>query len=240
MGTISVIDADSVIQTIQEPNVNGATNAANSSPVALATDQMTVLAAASLQVTGNTSLASILANTPTLGQKTSSGSVPIVIASDQSTLPVSISSIALPTGASTSALQITGNTTLSSILTNTPSLGQAAMTASVPVVLASNQSSIPVSTPLAGPIAGQKVIAVTNTAVALPNVVLVNGITITAHSTNTGNLFVGASGVLTTDDGTGNGYRLMPGASVAYACANANTVYINGANVGDFVYYAGN
>lgn len=59
-----------------------------------------------------------------------------------------VDSSALPTGASTLAAQTTGNTSLSSIDGKTPSLGQAAMAASVPVVLASNQSSIPVAATL--------------------------------------------------------------------------------------------
>jgi len=45
----------------------------------------------------------------------------------------------------TSALQATGNTSLSSIDTKTPALGQAVMASSSPVVIASNQSSIPVA-----------------------------------------------------------------------------------------------
>lgn len=53
--------------------------------------------------------------------------------------------VSLPTGASTSALQTTGNTSLSSIDTKTPALGQALMAASSPVTIASNQSAIPVS-----------------------------------------------------------------------------------------------
>lgn len=47
--------------------------------------------------------------------------------------------ISLPTGASTSALQTTGNTSLASIDTKTPSLGQALAAASVPVVLTAAQ-----------------------------------------------------------------------------------------------------
>src|SRR5882672_7236224 len=53
--------------------------------------------------------------------------------------------ISLPTGASTSALQTTGNSSLSSIDTKTPSLGQAVMASSVPVAIASNQSAIPIN-----------------------------------------------------------------------------------------------
>lgn len=51
------------------------------------------------------SLASIDTKTPTQGQKTMAASSPVVIASDQSTLPVSAASLPLPTGASTAALQ---------------------------------------------------------------------------------------------------------------------------------------
>lgn len=53
--------------------------------------------------------------------------------------------VSLPTGASTSALQTTGNSSLSSIDSKTPALGQAVMAASSPVVIASNQSAIPVT-----------------------------------------------------------------------------------------------
>lgn len=63
----------------------------------------------------------------------------------QATQPISAASLPLPTGAATSALQTTGNTSLSSIDTKTPALGQAAMSASSPVVIASNQSAVPVS-----------------------------------------------------------------------------------------------
>lgn len=53
--------------------------------------------------------------------------------------------VSLPTGASTSALQTTGNSSLSSIDGKLNSLGQKTMAASVPVVIASDQSTIPVS-----------------------------------------------------------------------------------------------
>lgn len=67
----------------------------------------------------------------TLGQKTMAASLAVAIASDQSALPVtgtffqatqpvSAASLPLPAGASTSALQTTGNTSLSSIDTKVP------------------------------------------------------------------------------------------------------------------------
>lgn len=61
------------------------------------------------------------------------------------TVPVSAAALPLPTGASTAALQTSGNSSLSSIDTKTLAAGQATMAASSPVVIASNQSTIPVS-----------------------------------------------------------------------------------------------
>ena len=58
---------------------------------------------------------------------------------------VNVDSSALPTGASTSALQTTGNTSVASIDTKTPTLGQKTSSGSSPVVIASDQSAVPVS-----------------------------------------------------------------------------------------------
>jgi hypothetical protein len=57
-------------------------------------------------------------------------------------LQVDVLSSALPTGAATAANQTTANTSLSSIDGKTPSLGQATSAASVPVVIASDQSGV--------------------------------------------------------------------------------------------------
>lgn len=54
-------------------------------------------------------------------------------------LPVSAASLPLPSGASTSAKQDTGNTSVASIDSKTPALGQALATSSVPVVLPAAQ-----------------------------------------------------------------------------------------------------
>lgn len=53
--------------------------------------------------------------------------------------------VSLPTGASTAALQTTGNTSLSSINGKLNSLGQKTAAASMPVVLASDQPTLPTS-----------------------------------------------------------------------------------------------
>lgn len=178
----------------------------------------------------------------TNGQATSANSSPVVPASDWTPN--------LPTGASTSANQATANTalatanaSLATVVTNTgriPAQGQAAMAGSLPVVLASNQPAIPTTTPLAAPITGQIKIAVTNTAVQLPSNVLVNGIVIKAKTTNAvAGAFIGGAGVTTTDDGTGTGYKIVPGEAMSFAVPNSNTIYING-TANDVFYYGGN
>jgi hypothetical protein len=86
-----------------------------------------------LQTTGNASLGSIDSKTPALGQALAAASVPVVLPAAQistltpqtnaltdtqlraSAVPVSIGTLPLPTGGATSALQTTGNASLSSI-----------------------------------------------------------------------------------------------------------------------------
>jgi hypothetical protein len=114
----------------------------------------------------DTSVNSLLKPTSTLSAVTTLGSITntVVIKADTAvnqtnalkvdgsatTQPISASSLPLPTGASTSALQTTGNSSLSSIDAKTPALGQSTMSGSTPVVIASNQSSIPVSATQSG------------------------------------------------------------------------------------------
>lgn len=81
---------------------------------------------------------------PTVGQKTMSSSIPVVLSSDQSTIPISAASLPLPTGAAT-------ETTLAGVLTTTAfqarinTLGQKTMANSTPVVLSSDQTAIPIT-----------------------------------------------------------------------------------------------
>lgn len=128
------------------PNVNihdsaganillGQKTMALSVPVVIASDQSAV-------PVSNANLVSIDGKLNSLGQKASAGSVPVVLASDQSTIAISAASLPLPTGAATAANQVTGNASLSSIDGKLNSLGQKTMAASVPVVLASDQSPI--------------------------------------------------------------------------------------------------
>lgn len=61
------------------------------------------------------------------------------------TQPISAAALPLPAGAATSSLQTAGNASLASIDTKIPAQGQAVMAASLPVVIASNQTAIPVT-----------------------------------------------------------------------------------------------
>ena len=130
------------------------------SPIPISAESLplpTGAATAANQSTTNSSLASIDLKLPSL---TVGNRVPVDIGGDGSItitsgtitvqneveikndtgnpVPVSATSLPLPTGAST-------ETTLSSIDTKTPELGQAVMTGSVPVAIASDQSPLEVS-----------------------------------------------------------------------------------------------
>ena len=92
-----------------------------------------------------TTLAALEARTPGLGQAVMASSTPVVIASNQTTLPVSAASLPLPAGGSTSALQTTGNNSLASIDAGIPNaLGTAVIASSMPVNIASDQV-VPIS-----------------------------------------------------------------------------------------------
>ena len=90
-------------------------------------------------------LATIDTSTSSIDTKITTTANGIKVDGSAVTQPVSATSLPLPTGASTSALQTTGNSSLSSIDGKLNSLGQKTMAASVPVVLASDQSAIPVT-----------------------------------------------------------------------------------------------
>ena len=82
----------------------------NSHVIKANTDSVTIVS--SVLPTGaatETTLNAINTKTPALGQALSAASVPVVLASDQSTVPVSIASVPLPTGAATAANQTNGS-----------------------------------------------------------------------------------------------------------------------------------
>lgn len=104
--------------------------------------------------TSNENLVSVSGVAITLGQKASTASLPVVIASDQSTLPISAASLPLPTGASTSALQTAGNSSLGTIASNTTNILQTETAPGTPASFAltvqGNTSSVPIPVSISG------------------------------------------------------------------------------------------
>lgn len=116
-------------------------------PVSLASAPTTPVTGTFWQATQPVSLASA-PTTPVTGtfwQATQPISGTVTANAGSGTQAVSAAALPLPSGASTSAKQDTGNTSVGNIDTKTPALGQALMAASSPVVIASNQSAVPVS-----------------------------------------------------------------------------------------------
>lgn len=79
---------------------------------------------------------------------------------------------------------------------------------------------------------------VSGTATALEDNALLNGVIISAKTTNAGPVMIGTSDVTVTSDGTGNGYILEPGGSVSFAVSNTNVLYVVGTG-GDVISFAG-
>lgn len=101
-------------------------------------------ATASGQATAQTTLTSINNKIPAQGAAAIAASTPVNIASDQ-VVPVSASSLPLPTGAATETTLALVNTHANSLDSKINTQGQKTMAASTPVVLASDQSAIPIS-----------------------------------------------------------------------------------------------
>ena len=79
---------------------------------------------------------------------------------------------------------------------------------------------------------------VTGSAAALTTQAVQNGVTIKAKSTNTGRVFVGGATVATTDDGSGNGFALLPGEAISLPVSTTAGIYIVG-TASDIIYVIG-
>lgn len=99
------------------PITEGQKTMANSIPVVIASDQSAIPVTFVPSGTQNINVTQYGGVATTLGQKASTASIPVVIASDD-TVAISAAALPLPAGASTSALQTTGNTSLSTIASN--------------------------------------------------------------------------------------------------------------------------
>lgn len=78
-------------------------------------------------------------------------------------------------------------------------------------------------------------IAVTGTAIPLSSdTAPINDVLISAPSTNTGIIYIGASSVTNTAGAAGNGYRLESGKDISIPAKQLSDLYING-TAGDYV-----
>lgn len=214
-----------------------------------------------LQTDGNASLTSIDGKFGSLGQKAMTGSAPVVIASDQSAVPVSgtfwqatqpvsgtvtatqgtspwvtsatqsgtwnitdiSGTVSLPTGAATSALQTTGNTSLSSIDGKLPALGQALAAASIPVVLTAAQLATltPGALTALTPSSKTAVSIGTSSTSAVSSNSSRKGLVLTNTSTNIMSFGLGESAILN------QGITLYPGGTWQMDASTFTTVAIN-------------
>lgn len=169
----------------------------------------------------------------TLGQKTMAGSAPVVIASDQSAIPVtgtffqatqpiSAAALPLPTGAATEAKQDSQITELQDIEADVEAmsaklpatLGQKTAANSMSVVLASDQGAVPVAqAALTG--SYQEDLTVTDAgAETLTAPAGAKWVILQADDTNTGNMRVKIGAAATTT----SGMQLQPGRDMKLDC----------------------
>lgn len=169
-------------------------------------------------------LAAISGKLPSsLGAKTGAASLSVVPATDA--------------GMATGAKQDTGNTSLSSIDGKIPTVGQKAMAASSPVVLASDQT-VPTVPGITGIGDGRKVVASAATAVALvASSTPCKRITICAETDNTGTIVVGASTVIAALS-TRRGIPLEAGDVYELDIDDVADVFIDSTVSGDGVTFA--
>jgi len=89
------------------------------------------------------------------------------------------------------------------------------------------------------PLTGQKLIAVSGTAIAIGSGTLINGVIVKALSGNGADITIGGSAINSTTTGAGNGYVLSPGEAMSFAVNNLAKIFING-TAGDGISYGGN
>jgi len=144
--TLSSIDISSGVTSVSTANIDATTTAMNATLGTLATELTVASVDAKLdnlatEITAQnieTALNSIDGfvnsidfKTPSTGQKSMSSSSPVVIASDQSSIPISASSLPLPTGAATETTQLNTVAELSTISTKLDNLATEATLSSL-------------------------------------------------------------------------------------------------------------
>ncbi len=176
-----------------------------------------------------------------LGSQTSANSLAVVVASDQGTVPVSASSLPLPTLAATSTKQSDGTQKTQivdgsgNVIASTSNALNVALTSGSAVIghVITDSGSVANATLQAGSNAvgfvgtspntinvGQQTVNTTAVQLSASATVPTNGILVQALSTNSASIFVGGSGVTTS-----TGWELQPGQCIAFTCT-LNTIYI--------------
>jgi hypothetical protein len=169
---------------------SGVTQPISASTLPLPTGASTAAA----QATGNTSLANIDGKLP--ANLTVSGTR-LLVDSSGITQPVSLATIPLATGASTATLQTTANTSLASIDSKLATLGTKTAAASLPVTMASDQLSQPVtmSPIILTNVSGDQTLLTpaTGKALRIYSLVLSNPTTLTSFVLKAGNTAISAT-----------------------------------------------
>lgn len=120
---------------------------------------------------------------------------------------------------------------------NIPAQGQAAMAASLPVVLASNQPALPVVAGGASTVTDERLeVTAPGVAVQFPTVSSIEAV-VSADAWNSDVVVIGDATVIATPNYR-RGVPLWPGDSASFPVANLNKLYLAGRTRGDSVSYA--
>jgi len=181
----------------------------------------TLKTSANITITNNNMEIVDSAGNALIGQKAMVASLPVVIASNQSIVPVSnpvLTDIADGTAHAAKVREVDA--------AGAGMIGQKAMAASKPVVIASDQSAVPVTETYTGISNGKYAIAVTN---AVESIVAVSTpckkVILRAASTNLNNIFYGGASVAL--DGTNSDF-LEPGSWVEIPISDLNLIRVRG------------
>ncbi len=178
-----------------------------------------------------------------IGQQLSAASLPVVLPAAQistltplSTVTVTqatgtnlhtvVDSSALPSGASTAALQ--SNVQSAPGTSQTVAITVQGNASGIPIPVTSSAASLP-----SAPVFGHATSSGTATVLG-SSASLLNGVIIQALATNAGNVYVGSSAVTTS-----TGFQLQPGQATSVAVNNLNVMYVIAATSGDGVCYIG-
>jgi hypothetical protein len=150
--------------------------------------------------------------------------VPVTLVGDTVTLSIDT------TGLATTAKQDVGNASLTSLDGKTPALGQAAMAASSPVVLPSNDPFVLANRPLASIATPARIIG-NGAAQQLPNLPCVSGCFVQVVGLTTAGVAVSATEANIGDSNVSNtrGFEIAVGSSQLFPVSNANALWFFGA-----------